>query len=539
MPLGLSKQGGSERGQPAAGMGTGGRHGPGDHSSAPGYRPGQAPDLGTGAGGFCLDCQCSEQAGRVWLGWQRSCPANAALCHPSPAITLRPHRTPSGISLLGKTNLRNSGGPSSPQPFSTGRFTPHPPGELAQSCQPGCRQATAATPRPKLVGRHEPPGLGTAPPVWAEPPRHLHPRFASSTHRKFPGSSQITPRSSAGRAELLGVARWRPHRAPPANRGAPCPPAGGFAPHDPHSAPEGAPARAGMLRAAAGAPRTAPQHPTPRSTPQLAAGYQEHPEPCSTPSPAAPQGAPQSSPPPNTTAPRAALTAAAPAGTRTLAAAAGFVSGASPHSNRGRTSRKLHHRSPAPPRPARRHRGEPVPSTGAGRGGLEPVPEPALAASRSEQERDLPPRGYQLPLRPRPEALPASPAPSPLPGPAPHPPPPPPPPGAEGMLRPPLTRAGSGLSRAQPRSGDRERRYRRAPGNHRANIERLGGSPGARRGQPSPGNRAARRPPLKKGFREGQSARFLSVHQHRFRFPFLAPLGRCTRAAESSTPSQK
>lgn len=36
-------------------------------------------------------------------------------------------------------------------------------------------------------------------------------------------------------------------------------------------------------------------------------------------------------------------------GTRGLATATGFVSGASPHLNRGRTSRKLHHGGPAPP----------------------------------------------------------------------------------------------------------------------------------------------------------------------------------------------
>lgn len=199
-------------------------------------------------------------------------------------------------------------------------------------------------------------------------------------------------------------------------------------------------------------------------------------------------------------------------GTRGLATATGFVSGASPHSNRGRTSRKLHHGGPAPP---------------AGTGGS--PHRHRAAALPAPNGRVLPPRGspfptpgvpvsYPGPVSPRtsggrvsPPVLPVPPAEGPSRG---H--------------RPLLTRRGSGLARTPAR----DRRYRLL----RGIIKRILSSS---RGPSPAGSPRSPTGSAFKGLRGGASADFLSVRQHCFRFPFLSLSDECTRLQKVQPRAKK
>lgn len=298
--------------------------------------------------------------------------------------------------------------------------------------------------------------------------------------------------------------------------------------------PKGLPAQAGMLRVGTGAERD--EHPAPPcSTPSPAAphsalrGHREHPAPCSTPEhpvPAAPQGAPQ--PPGPGAPPRRSHRCCCRrrGGTRGPATASGLVSGASPHSNRGRTSRKLHHGGPAPPAGTggSPHRGEPAPALGgsASRTERTGAPIPGIPVSHSRGTRfPVPgvPVCYPGPVLPRtsrgrvfPPVLPVPPAEGPSRG---H--------------RPLLTRRRSGLSRTPPW----DRRYRLLRGIIKRIYNRSRG--------PNPAG-SARSPTgsALKGLRGGgASARFLSVRQQRFRFPFLSLLDECIRLQKVQPRAKK
>lgn len=237
MPLDQSKRRGSEyRDSPRRGWGQANRSPQG--TAAP--RPGSRSQLSTGPGHprsfSSLDRERSAQrretstaspstprangGGRAGsegfgTGGRRAAPRMLPRATPSPAVNPPGCTKPPPLLIFPswtKPPPKILGPPPFPCLFQQEGSLHVPPRELARSCRPGCRKATAATLRPESVGMHDP--QAPAPPL-----QHLpsHPTTKSS-----PGAPTPQPPSSetaAERGELPAIAHQRQNRAPLSPRG--------------------------------------------------------------------------------------------------------------------------------------------------------------------------------------------------------------------------------------------------------------------------------------------------------------------------------
>lgn len=312
---------------------------------------------------------------------------------------------------------------------------------------------------PERVGRHEPPRLCTA-------PKHLHPQVLHLLYptiksslgapRRIPEAQkrQRGAKSCWGLLSEGGTVQSPPARVLPALQPGHLHPETCLLPLAPPPLPGGFQLGQGCCQLGRGlrTPKDAAGLPGAPRALRHARVLHAHP-----PTPPPPPPAPHPSRSPPRRSHRCRGRGERGGRSRGLAAAAGFVSGASPHSKRGRTSRKLHHGGPASPRPARRHRGGAGTGHRAAAGRGEAVPGWGGGGQRCPHRTGRTvPASHPGPVPPRPAHRIPGRVSSPHPSRSCPPPPPPQPPSAEGMLPgPPAAahpRGESGLSRTQPPS---------------------------------------------------------------------------------------